>query len=142
MTRTLANGRTWAGRGRRTAAAFALAAALVGAAALAGTATVDAPSSDPAVTDGDKYQVVLDNAEVRVLRYHDEPGAKTRPHHHPAFVLYALGPFRRQLTFPDGTKRVREFKAGEAAFMPAQSHVGENVGATPTEALIVELKPR
>jgi len=97
---------------------------------------------DPTATDGDKYHVLLENEQVRVLRYRDEPGAKTRLHHHPAFVIYALAPFRRQLTFPDGTKRMREFKAGEVAWMPAQSHVGENVGSTPTDALLVEVKGR
>jgi quercetin dioxygenase-like cupin family protein len=115
---------------------------LAAAAGSAGAAPHRAADGDPAVTDGDKYHVVLDNDDVRVLRYHDQPGAKTQPHHHPAFVMYALAPFRRQLTFPDGTTRVREFKAGEAAWMPAQSHVGENIGSTPTEALLIELKPR
>ena len=100
------------------------------------------PEPDPALTDGDKYKVVLENEQVRVLRYHDESGAKTHPHHHPDFVMVAVGPFRRQLTFPDGTKREREFKAGEAAWMPAQSHTGENVGSTPTDALLIEMKRR
>lgn len=56
--------------------------------------------------------------------------------------VYALAPFRRQLAFPDGSKRIREFKAGDVAWMPAQSHVGENVGSTSTDALLVEVKPR
>jgi quercetin dioxygenase-like cupin family protein len=110
---------------------------------VAGCATAaarPAADPDPTQTDGDKYQVVLENEQVRVLRYHDAPGTKTHLHHHPDFVLVALAPFQRQLTFPDGTKRIREFKAGEAAFMPAQSHVGENVGSSPTEALLIELK--
>lgn len=95
---------------------------------------------DPSVTDGDKYRVLLDNERVRVLRYHDEPGARTQLHHHPDFVMYVLAPFRRQLTFADGTKRVRAFSAGEVAWMPAQSHIGENIGATPTDVLLVEMK--
>jgi quercetin dioxygenase-like cupin family protein len=103
--------------------------------------TQPAPSGrDPAVTDGDKYQVLLENEHVRVLRYRDQPGARTHLHDHPCFVMYALGPFRRQLTLPDGGKRVRELKAGEVAWMPAQSHIGENVGTTATDALLVELK--
>lgn len=96
--------------------------------------------ADPAQSDGDKYRVLLENEQVRVLRYHDEPGAKTRMHHHPRFVLYALGPFRRRLTFPDGSQHEREFKAGDVIWMPAQSHVGENVGSSPTDSLLVELK--
>jgi hypothetical protein len=95
---------------------------------------------DPVQTDGDKYRVLLDNAEVRVLRYADRPGEKTHLHHHPCFVLYALGPFERRLTFADGTQKVREFRAGEVTFMPEQTHIGENVGEAPTDALLVELK--
>lgn len=97
---------------------------------------------DPAVTDGDKYHVILENEHVRVLRFHDEPGDKTHPHHHPAFVVYALGPFERQLRFPDGRVVKRAFKAGDVAWMPEQSHVGENVGTTATEGLLIEIKGR
>lgn len=108
---------------------------------LAGATTPGAGSQpDPAVTDGDKYHVLLENEHVRVLRYHDEPGQKTHLHHHPNFVMYALAPFRRQLTMADGSKRVREFRAGEAAWMPAQSHIGENIGDVPTEGLLIEIK--
>lgn len=95
---------------------------------------------DPAVTDGDKYQVILENEHVRVLRYHDAPGDKTHLHHHPAFVIYALAPFERQLSFPDGRTVKTAFKAGDVAWMPAQSHVGENVGTNTTEGLLIELK--
>lgn len=99
-----------------------------------------APAGDPVVTDGDKYHVVLENDHVRVLRYHDEPGQRTHLHHHPSFVLYALSPFKRQLTGPDGKTRQRTFKAGEAVWVAGESHVGENIGDLPTDVLIVELK--
>lgn len=97
---------------------------------------------DPTVTDGDKYRVVLENEHVRVLRYRDNPGAKTRPHHHTEFVLYALAPFRRRLIFPDGTIKERDFKAGDVIWMPEQVHTGENVGTTDTDVVLVELKRR
>ena len=35
------------------------------------------PSRDPAVTDGDKYKVVLENDRIRVLEYRDSPGQRT-----------------------------------------------------------------
>jgi hypothetical protein len=98
----------------------------------------DAP--DPAVTDGDKYHVILENEFARVLRYHDDPGDKTHLHHHPHFVIYALGDFERKLTMAGGKSMVRSFKTGDVAFMPAQEHIGENIGSTPTEVLLVELK--
>lgn len=111
--------------------------------ACAGAARGTAPpiaAHDPAQTDGDKYRVVFENARVRVLRYHDEPLAKTHPHSHPCFLLYAIAPFERRLTFPDGSQKTRRFAAGEVAWMPAQSHVGENIGPAPTDALLIELK--
>ena len=111
----------------------------------AGTACVRSAAAhstalDPLYTDGDKYHLLFENQLVRVLRYHDEPGVKTSLHHHPCFVLYALGPFKRELAFADGSHRSREFRLGDTAWMPAQSHAGHNIGDTPTDALLVELK--
>ena len=97
-------------------------------------------AQDPAVTDGDKYKVVLENACVRLLDYHDEPGQKTTSHKHPPFVLYALSPFKRTLTLPDGKVLSREFKPGDVMWSAAQEHIGTNVGTTPTHVLLVELK--
>jgi quercetin dioxygenase-like cupin family protein len=107
--------------------------------ALTGAAPA-ASDGDPSVTDGDKYKIVLENDHVRVLRYHDLPGERTHSHRHPQFVMVALSSFRRKLTFPDGSTKVREFKAGEAAYMPAQTHAGENIGDTPTDGLLIELR--
>lgn len=104
-------------------------------------ATAAAASPDPLQTDGDKYKAVLENACVRVLEYHDRPGATTQLHTHPAFVLYALAPFKRTLALPDGKVLSREFKTGDLMWSPAQTHIGHNVGETPTHVLIVELKP-
>ncbi len=99
-----------------------------------------ASAQDAVETDGDKYRVILENDRVRVLEYKDLPGQKTRQHRHPAFVLYALGPFKRTLTLPDGKVLTREFKAGDTIWSEEQTHVGTNVGETPTHVIIVELK--
>src|SRR3954466_2344527 len=112
------------GRGARTALVVVT---LLSVLACVRTATTPT-GPDPLHTDGDKYHLVLENQFVRVLRYHDEPGATTRLHHHPCFVMYALGAFRRELTFADGSQRKREFRAGEAAWMAAQAHTGHNIG--------------
>jgi len=102
---------------------------------------VSASAHDPLQTDGDKYKAILDNACVRVLEYRDRPGDRTRQHTHSAFALYALAPFKRTLTLPDGRVLTREFKAGDVLWSPAQTHIGENVGSTPTHVVIFELKP-
>jgi len=92
-------------------------------------------------TDGDKYHAILENPCVRVLEYRDQPGDRTQLHAHPAFVLYALAPFQRELTLPDGQVLTREFQRGDVMWSPAQAHIGENVGRTPTHMTIVQLKP-
>lgn len=102
--------------------------------------TVPAISQDPLQTDGEKYKLKFENERVRVLEYRDLPGQKTNEHRHPAFVLYALGPFKRTITLPDGKVLTREFKAGEVLYSDAQTHIGANVGDTPTHVIIVEFK--
>jgi beta-alanine degradation protein BauB len=97
-------------------------------------------SRDPAVTDGDKYRVILENERVRVLEYRDSPGQRTTPHFHPDYVLCALSSFKRKLTLSDGRGGVREVRAGEVVWGKAQSHIGENVGDTDTHVIIVEIK--
>ncbi len=98
-------------------------------------------AQDAVITDGDKYKVLLENPCVRVLDYRDQPGQETHQHHHPAFVIYALEPFERAIHFPDGKTISRIFKTGDVIWSPAQTHIGENIGTTPTRALIVESKP-
>jgi quercetin dioxygenase-like cupin family protein len=99
-----------------------------------------ARAQDPAQTDGDKYKVLLDNEQVRVLEYSDLPGQRTHEHRHPAFVVYALAPFKRQLRLADGRVLTREFKAGDVLYSPGETHIGENVGTTATRVLMVEIK--
>ncbi|MBN1758595.1 MAG: hypothetical protein JW863_09770 [Chitinispirillaceae bacterium] len=97
-------------------------------------------AQDPVFTDGDKYKAILENDNVRVLEYTDNPGEKTNRHHHPDFVLYALDSFKRRLTFGDGKQIEREFKKGDVMWMKDQIHTGENIGTTETHVLIVEVK--
>ena len=95
---------------------------------------------DPIATDGDKYSVVLENERVRVLRYHDKPGDRTLQHAHPDYVLYAESSFKRRLTFPDGQSQEVDVKKGSSGWFKAHTHIGENIGDTDTDVVIVELK--
>lgn len=97
-------------------------------------------AQDPTATDHDKYRVLLENDRVRVLAYSDEPGAKTQRHRHPAFVVYAIAPFKRKLTLGDGRELMREFKAGDVLYSNGEVHIGENIGTTPTQIIMVEIK--
>lgn len=97
-------------------------------------------AQDPASIDGDKYKVLLENDRVRVLAYSDRPGEKTHQHLHPAFVVYAVAPFKRRLTLSDGRVMTREFKAGDVIYSNGETHMGENIGSTPTQVIMVEMK--
>lgn len=100
-----------------------------------------AHADDPVRTDGDKYKVLLENDRVRVLAYTDQPGAVTRQHLHPRFVVYAAGPFKRRLTLADGRVMTREFRTGDVLYSDGEAHIGENIGSTPTQVIMVEIKP-
>ena len=94
---------------------------------------------DPAVTNADKYKVVFENERVRVLEYTDQPGESTTLHGHPDSVMYTLSSFRRRLVNGE-TSRDVELPAGAVNWLPAQQHLGENIGDTTTHVLFVELK--
>jgi hypothetical protein len=96
-------------------------------------------SSDPTVTDGDKYKVIFENERVRVLEYRDRPGDRTSPHNHPDSVMYTLSSFERRLRHGDRETEV-QMPAGRAGWLAAQDHCGENTGTTDTHVLFVELK--
>jgi quercetin dioxygenase-like cupin family protein len=97
-------------------------------------------ADDPTRSDPDKYKVVFENDRVRVLEYRDEPGQATSPHRHPDSVMVTLSTFDRKLVAEDGQSRDVTLEAGQVRWLDAQVHSGENVGATPTHVLFVELK--
>lgn len=94
---------------------------------------------DPTVTDPDNYKLLFENDRVRVLDFHDTPGAKTKPHHHPNSVLLMLSDFQRRLTIGDAVREVT-IEKGQALWSPAQVHSGENIGTTDSHVVFVELK--
>jgi quercetin dioxygenase-like cupin family protein len=94
---------------------------------------------DPTVTNPDNYTVIFENDRVRVLEYTDEPGDRTTLHGHPDSVMYTLTSFRRRLIHGENQRDV-ELPVGSVNWLPAQQHLGENIGDTPTHAIFVELK--
>ncbi|MEX2184304.1 MAG: cytoplasmic protein [Chloroflexota bacterium] len=95
---------------------------------------------DPVISNPDLYRVVMENDRVRVLEYRDRPGERTTPHAHPDSVMITLSSFRRRLD--GGGDRVAdvELEAGVTRWLAAQEHSGENIGATETHVIFVELK--
>ena len=98
-----------------------------------------ATDRDPVATNPDLYRVVFENERVRVLAYRDAPGAKTAPHGHPDSVMITMSAFRRRLVSGEESREVT-LQPWQVRWLPAQTHSGENVGDTPSEAFFVELK--
>ena len=96
-------------------------------------------SLDPVRTDPQFYSVVFENERVRVLEYRDRPGDRTCEHSHPDMVIIPLATFRRRLTVGGRTVEVEKSRH-DAGWVDAQTHIGENIGDTPSHALFVELK--
>jgi beta-alanine degradation protein BauB len=53
--------------------------------------------------------------------------------------MVTLIDFDRRLTIGDQVRDV-SLRSGQAAWLPAQTHLSENVGPTPTDVTFVELK--
>ncbi len=101
---------------------------------------VTAFAQDPVKVDPKHYKVISENDRVRVLRFHYGPHEKSVMHSHPELVATFLVDGRAKFTMPDGTSQERAMKAGEAMWMPAETHLPENLGDTPIEGILVELK--
>jgi quercetin dioxygenase-like cupin family protein len=95
--------------------------------------------TDPTISNPGFYRTLWENDDVRVLEYRDEPGQETTPHGHPNTVMVTLTDFERRLS-SGGDSRDVTLAAGAAVWLPAQSHSGRNIGATPTHTILVELK--
>lgn len=96
-------------------------------------------TDDPTLTDPDHYRTLWENEFVRVLEYTDVPGDRTTPHDHPNSVMVTLSDFSRRLSAGDRTFDTA-LVAGQAVWIPAQRHSGQNTGSTPTHTILVELK--
>lgn len=96
-------------------------------------------TDDPTLTNPDHYRTLWENEFVRVLEYTDEPGDQTTPHDHPNSVMATLSDFSRRLSAGERTFDT-SLPSGQAVWIPAQRHSGENTGTTPTHTILVELK--
>lgn len=85
-------------------------------------------------------KVILENEKVRVIQVEYAPGEVAQWHSHPDHVVYALNDAKLEITDKGKPARTLEFKAGEAKFMPAVTHMIKNVGTAPAKMVVTELK--
>ena len=97
-------------------------------------------AQDPVPLYPDNYRILFENDRVRVLEFILRKGATEEFHRHPAAVTYVLSPLKIRFTFPDGTTKVREAKAGDVLFGDAVVHSPLNIGETDARGILVEMK--
>ena len=95
---------------------------------------------DPVKVDAKHYKVDFENDQVRVLRINYGAHEKSVMHGHPDGVAIFQNDMHCRFTFPDGKTEEHRFHAGQTMFMPAGSHLPENLGSQPLDVILVELK--
>jgi len=97
-------------------------------------------AQDAAKVDPKHYTVVSENDQVRILRAHYGPHEKSVMHSHPNCVAVFLTDGSIHFALADGKAVDSKFKAGDALFTPAVTHLPEDTGDTPLDLILVELK--
>lgn len=97
-------------------------------------------SADPVKVDPKHYKVELENDRARVLRITYGPREKSVMHSHPDGLAVFLTESSGRFTFPDGKSEDRSWSAGQTMFMPAETHLPENLTDQPLELVLIELK--
>jgi quercetin dioxygenase-like cupin family protein len=105
-----------------------------------GAAAAAKTTLDPVKVDSKHYKVVINNDQVRVLRARYGPHEKSVMHEHPASVAVFMDAGHVKFTLPDGTSQDINAKAHDATWADAGKHLPENVGDTPLEVIVIELK--
>lgn len=99
-----------------------------------------AGSIDPIKADPKRNKVAFENDRVRAIRFTGAPGDKEPMHGHPSNVAISLVNGNLKFTMPDGKSTTAQPKAGQVAWRDPVAHAGQNVGKTPFQSLVVELK--
>lgn len=118
--------------------------AIIARAALAATIAAFASGAvlaqDAVKVDPKHYTVLVDNAQVRVLRIRYGPHETSVRHSHPNSVVTYLTDGRIKMLLGNGKTIVQTGKAGESEWAPAGAHTPTNLSDKPFEAILVELK--
>jgi hypothetical protein len=93
-----------------------------------------ASSQDPVPLYPENYKILFENDRVRVLDFRLRKGATEKLHSHPANVTVKI-----RFTLPDGETKLREARAGDAAYSEATTHSPVNLGED-AHGIIVEMK--
>ena len=99
-----------------------------------------AAQPDPVSVDSRHYTIEHENEKVRVLRISYGPRERSEMHSHPDSVAVFVTDVNGRFTFPDGTTEDVSGGAGDVVWLPAVTHLPENLGDQPFELIQIELK--
>jgi len=100
-----------------------------------------ASAQDAVKVAPEHYQVLVENAHVRVIENSLKPGEKDGMHTHPSGWYYVTQPGTMKVVHQDGTSEIWHAKAGEQGWLNAEGpHTSENVGTTTMGFVLVEVK--
>lgn len=95
---------------------------------------------DPIKVSPDTYKVVLDNPTVRIFRVSGPAGNKVAMHTHPDHIAIPLSSAKVQFSAKGGKPETVDMASESATYVPAGAHESSNVGSTPLDAIVIELK--
>jgi hypothetical protein len=111
-------------------------------AALLSMTTITAKAQDAVKADPQHFKVEFENDQVRVLQYKLGPHEKTAVHEHLGpHVEVQLTDSKEKTDLVGGKETVSQNSAGHVEWEGALGkHTNENIGDTPVETIVVELK--
>jgi len=98
-------------------------------------------AADPLAVAPDMYSLLFENQQVRVMKVKFQPGQKIKEHSHPDHYVVVEKPGKLRVFTKDGEHQDVDLKQDQVLWMPAQTHWAENIGSTPVELVVNELKP-
>ena len=98
---------------------------------------------DAVTADPDHYTVEFENDVIRVLRIKYGPGETSSMHSHDANCAIFLKDGKTRMELPDGSSSVAPANAmGAVDCRDAEDHLPTNIGDSPMELILVEMKGR
>ena len=100
-----------------------------------------AQGTNPVPVSSDRYRVLVDNSEVRVVEYVLRPGERDEWHTRSPRVSYVVSGGTLRISRADGTSSVADERQATALLMNTSGrHYATNVGNTPVRIVLTEVK--
>ena len=97
-------------------------------------------AQDPLEVAPNMYKLLSENDRVRIMEVTSKPNDTVAMHSHPDHVAVFITDGTLTLSYPDGSFKEASGKAGEAMWIPAESHAAKNTGTTEVKIVVIELK--